>query len=100
MLITIVSGLIKDTLRWLRTTRAGVQTALSFGYGNGEKSRVTFVQDCCDREIIDWVARTGGYDKETVQDVMLDAVKNTLRAASAVRATGMAEGQWFGLKGT
>ncbi len=30
----------------------------------------------CDREIIDWAAGTGGYDKEAVQDVMLGAIKN------------------------
>ncbi|MCV4820997.1 IS3 family transposase, partial [Escherichia coli] len=44
----------------------------------GEKLRVTFAQDCCDREIIDWAASTGGYDKETVQDVMLGAVEKRL----------------------
>lgn len=46
-----------------------------FRCDNGEKLRVTFAQDCCDREIIDWAAGTGGYDKETVQDVMLGAVE-------------------------
>lgn len=29
----------------------------------------------CDREVIDWVASTGGYDKETVQYVMLGAIE-------------------------
>lgn len=33
------------------------------------------MQDCCDREIIDWAASTRGCNKETVQDVMLGAVK-------------------------
>lgn len=42
---------------------------------NGEKLRVTFARGCSDREIIDWAAGTGGYDKETVQDVMLCAVE-------------------------
>lgn len=46
-----------------------------FRCDNGEKLRVTFAQDCCYREIIDWAASTGGYDKETVQDVMLCAVE-------------------------
>lgn len=36
---------------------------------------MTFPQDCCDREIIDWAASTGDYDKEMVQDVMLGAVE-------------------------
>lgn len=46
-----------------------------FRCDNGEKLWVTFAQDCCDREIIDWTAGTSGYDKETVQDVMLGAVE-------------------------
>lgn len=45
-----------------------------FGCDNGEKLRVMFALDCCDREAIDWAA-TGGYDSSTVQDVMLRSVK-------------------------
>ncbi|MEG8470739.1 integrase core domain-containing protein, partial [Klebsiella pneumoniae] len=30
---------------------------------------------CCDREALHWAASTGGYDSETVQDVMLVAVE-------------------------
>ncbi len=37
-----------------------------FGCDDGEKLRVTFVLDSCDREAIDWAASTGGYDKATV----------------------------------
>ena len=37
-----------------------------FGCDNGEKLRVTFALDCCDREAIDWTASTGGYDSSTV----------------------------------
>ncbi len=46
-----------------------------FNCDNGEKLRVTFALDCCDREALHWVASTGGYDSETVQDVMLGAVE-------------------------
>lgn len=46
-----------------------------FGCDNGEKLRVTFALDCCDREAIDWGASTGGYDSSTVQDVMLRSVE-------------------------
>lgn len=46
-----------------------------FGCDDGEKLRVTFVLDCCDREAIDWAASTGGYDKATVQDVMSGAAE-------------------------
>ncbi|EIM5532572.1 IS3 family transposase [Salmonella enterica subsp. enterica] len=46
-----------------------------FGCDNGEKLRVMFALDCCDREVIDWAASTGGYDSSTVQDVMLRSVE-------------------------
>lgn len=46
-----------------------------FGCYDGEKLRVTFALDCCDREAIDWAAGTRGYDKATVQDVMLGAIE-------------------------
>ncbi|EAQ6364954.1 IS3 family transposase [Salmonella enterica subsp. enterica serovar Oranienburg] len=46
-----------------------------FNCDNGEKLRVTFALDCCDREALHWAASTGGYDSETVQDVMLGAVE-------------------------
>ncbi|MGK0603392.1 IS3 family transposase [Yokenella regensburgei] len=46
-----------------------------FRCDNGEKLRVTFALDCCDREALHWAASTGGFDSETVQDVMLGAVE-------------------------
>ncbi|WP_432324345.1 IS3 family transposase [Yersinia enterocolitica] len=46
-----------------------------FRCDNGEKLRVTFALDCCDREALHWAVSTGGFDSETVQDVMLGAVE-------------------------
>ncbi|EEC8627521.1 IS3 family transposase [Escherichia coli] len=46
-----------------------------FRCDNGEKLRVTFALDCCDREALHWAFTTGGFDSETVQDVMLGAVE-------------------------
>ncbi len=46
-----------------------------FGCDDGEKLRVTFALDYCDREAIDWAASTRGYDKATVQDVMSGAIE-------------------------
>ncbi|EHN7419188.1 TPA: IS3 family transposase [Escherichia coli] len=46
-----------------------------FRCDNGEKLRVTFALDCCDREALYWAVITGGFDSETVQDVMLGAVE-------------------------
>lgn len=60
------------------SNRRWCSDGFEFRCDNREKLRVTFAQDCCDREIIDWAAGTGGYDKETVQDVMLGAVEKRL----------------------
>ncbi|WP_219005744.1 IS3 family transposase [Escherichia coli] len=46
-----------------------------FRCDNGEKLRVTFALDCCDREALYWAVTTGGFDSETVQYVMLGAVE-------------------------
>ncbi|EMN9740104.1 IS3 family transposase [Klebsiella pneumoniae] len=46
-----------------------------FRCDNGEKLRVTFALDCCGREALHWAVTTGGFDSETVQDVMLGAVE-------------------------
>lgn len=42
---------------------------------NGERLRVTFVLDCCDREVLHWAVTTGGFNNETVQGVMLGVVE-------------------------
>ncbi|HAW1155045.1 TPA: IS3-like element IS2 family transposase [Escherichia coli] len=42
---------------------------------NGERLRITFALDCCDREALHWAVTTGGFNSETVQDVMLGAVE-------------------------
>ncbi|MFA2323542.1 IS3 family transposase [Escherichia coli] len=47
-----------------------------FRCDNGEKLRVTFALDCCDREALHWAVTTGSFDSETVQDVMLGAVEH------------------------
>ncbi|WP_436894619.1 DDE-type integrase/transposase/recombinase, partial [Klebsiella pneumoniae] len=46
-----------------------------FRCDNGEKLRVTFALDCCDREALHWAVTTGDFDSETVQDVMPGAVE-------------------------
>ncbi|RRN19071.1 IS3-like element IS2 family transposase [Escherichia coli] len=46
-----------------------------FRCDNGEKLRVTFALDCSDREALHWAVTTGGFNSETVQDVMLGAVE-------------------------
>ncbi|MFS9881144.1 DDE-type integrase/transposase/recombinase [Salmonella enterica] len=43
---------------------------------NGEKLRVTFALNCCAREALHWAVTTGGFNSETVQNVMPGAVES------------------------
>lgn len=43
---------------------------------NGEKVRVAFALDCCDREILSWVATTKGITSHLINDLMMQAVEN------------------------
>jgi putative transposase len=49
---------------------------LELSCDNGEKVRVAFALDCCDREIMSWVATTKGIDAALVGDLMMQAVEN------------------------
>lgn len=46
-----------------------------FRCDDGERLRITFALDCCDREAISWVASPHGYRGDDVRDVMLEAVE-------------------------
>jgi putative transposase len=43
-----------------RSNRRWCSDAFEVGCSNGEKVRVAFALDCCDREVLSWVASTGG----------------------------------------
>jgi putative transposase len=45
------------------------------GCDNGERVRIAFTLDCCDREAISWVATTGAIDSGDVRDLMIDSVE-------------------------
>jgi putative transposase len=49
---------------------------LEIACDNGEKVRVAFAVDCCDREAMGHVATTGGITAEDVQDLMVATVKH------------------------
>jgi putative transposase len=46
------------------------------GCDNGEKVRIAFTLDCCDREAIAWVATTGGIDSSDIRDLMVESVES------------------------
>ena len=45
------------------------------GCGNGERVRVAFALDCCDREAMSFVGTTGGISGDDVRDLMVAAVE-------------------------
>jgi putative transposase len=42
---------------------------------NGERVRIAFTLDCCDREAISWVATTGGINSGDIRDLMIESVE-------------------------
>ena len=46
------------------------------GCDNGEKVRVAFSLDCCDREVMSFLATTGGIRGEDVRDLMVAAIEH------------------------
>ena len=45
------------------------------GCDNGERVRVAFTLDCCDREAIAWVATTGGISSSDIRDLMIESIE-------------------------
>ena len=48
---------------------------LELSCDNGERVHVAFALDCCDREVMSWVATTKGIDAALVGDLMMQAVE-------------------------
>jgi putative transposase len=46
------------------------------GCDNGERERVAFALDCCDREAMTFLATTGGISGDDVRDLMVAAVEH------------------------
>ncbi|MBR7513166.1 IS3 family transposase, partial [Mycobacterium tuberculosis] len=59
---------LRSNVRWC-------SDGLEFTCWNGEVVRVTFALDCHDREIIGWVATTGGISGEMIRDLMIGCVE-------------------------
>jgi putative transposase len=61
----------RSNLRWC-------SDGFEIGCDNGEKVRVAFALDCCDREVLGHVATLEGIKDEDVQDLMITAVEYRL----------------------
>lgn len=58
----------RPDLRWC-------SDGFEIGCDNGERVRIAFTLDCCDREVISWVATTGGIDSGDIRDLMIESVE-------------------------
>jgi putative transposase len=52
------------------------------GCDNGERVRIAFTLDCCDREVISWVATTGGINSSNIRDLMTLSVEHRFGLAN------------------
>ena len=59
---------LKSDLRWC-------SDMLEIRCWNGEKVHIAFALDCCDREIISWVASSSYLDGADVRDLMAEAIE-------------------------
>jgi transposase InsO family protein len=69
----------RSNLRWCSD---GFEIACT----NSQRVRVAFSLDCCDREVMSYVATTGGISSEMVQDLMIDAIENRFGSIDKIPA--------------
>jgi putative transposase len=72
----VSSGAMTVALRSMIAIGVGAPTASRIGCDNGERVRVAFALDCCDREAMSFLATTGGIPGEDVRDLMVAAVEH------------------------
>ena len=70
----------QSDLRWC-------SDAFEISCENGERVRVAFALDCCDREAMSFVATTGGIGGEEVRDLMVAAVEHRFGRVNRVPRT-------------
>jgi putative transposase len=58
-----------------RSNRRWCSDGFEIGCDNGERVRIAFTLDCCDREAIAWVATTGGITGGDIRDLMIESVE-------------------------
>jgi len=59
----------------LRSNRRWCSDAFEIACWNGERIRVAFSLDCCDREVMSYVATTGGISGELIRDLIAESIE-------------------------
>lgn len=61
-------AMVRSNLRWC-------SDVFEIGCWNGQRVRVAFSMDCCDREVMSYVATTGGITGELIRDLMAESIE-------------------------
>src|SRR5262249_60796210 len=70
-----------------KRNRRWCSDGFEIGCDNGERVRVAFALDCCDREAMSFLATTSGVTGEDVRDLILAAVEHRLRPGHSLQST-------------
>lgn len=65
----------EGTVQMLRSNLRWCSDAFEIACWNGERVRVAFSMDCCDREIMSYVGTTGGICGDMIRDLMAEAIE-------------------------
>jgi transposase InsO family protein len=60
----------------LRSNRRWCSDAFEIACWNGDRVRVAFSMDCCDREIMSYVATTGGISGDLIRDLIAESIES------------------------
>jgi len=63
------------SIRMIRSNRRWCSDAFEIPCWNGERVRVAFSLDCCDREVMSYVGTTGGISGAVVRDLMAGSIE-------------------------
>jgi transposase InsO family protein len=77
--MTAAMAVARSDLRWC-------SDGFEIGCDNGERLRIVFTLDCCDREAISWVATTGSINSSDVCDLMIESVERRFGLVSQLPA--------------
>lgn len=65
----------EGTVQMLRSNLRWCSDAFEIACWSGERIRVAFSMDCCDREIMSYVATTGGICGDMIRDLMAESIE-------------------------
>jgi transposase InsO family protein len=67
--------ILEGTIITLKSNKRWCSYVFEILCWNGERIRVAFCMDCADREILSYIATTGGIIGEMVRDLMVEAIE-------------------------